>query len=125
MDNNLTVNTLAFNMVYSDKTGSLRREISRGASLPTELLIKHQPYVDSVTKVAGTRSLVRLDYYMAMTGGAIAPVSLYVVCATPTDVLVTQAVTDAISAMLVNIIHGTSNANGLDLKDELFAKREQ
>lgn len=125
MDNNLTVNTLAFNLVYSDKDGSLRREISRGASLPTELSIKHQPYVDSVTKVPGKRSLVRLDYYMTMTDGVIRPVSMYTVLAAPSDPLVTASITNAMSAMLVNIVHGTTNTNGLDLKDEIFANKEQ
>lgn len=125
MDNNLTVNTLAFNLVYSDKDGSLRREISRGASLPTELSIKHQPYVDSATKKAGKRTVVRIDYYMTMTDGAIQPVSMYTVLAAPTDPLVTAAITNAMSAMLVNILHGTTNTNGLDLKDEVFANKEQ
>jgi predicted membrane-bound spermidine synthase len=126
MDSNLTVNTLAFNLVYSDRVdGSLRREISRGASLPTELLIKHQNYVDSKTKVAGKRSVLRIDYYMALTGGVIAPVSMYTVLAAPTDALVTAGITNAMSAMLVNVVHGTTNTNGLDLKDEIFANKEQ
>lgn len=125
MDNNLTVSSLAFNLVYSDKTGSLRRETSRGASLPTELLIKHQEYVDSATKQPGVRTLVRLDYYMTMTDGVIRPVSLYTVLARPNDPLVTSTVLNSIEAMLVNLIHGTSNTSGLDLREEILANREQ
>lgn len=125
MDSNLTISTLTFNLVYSDKTGSLRRETSRGASLPTELLIKHQDYIDSTTKVAGKRSLVRLDYYMTMTDGVIRPVSLYAVLAAPTDPLVTTTISTTIEAMLVNLLHGTTNTNGLDLKDEIFGNKEQ
>lgn len=125
MDQNLTISTLAFNLIWSDKTGSLRREISRGASLPTELLIKHQDYIDSTTKVAGKRSLVRVDYYMTMTDGNIRPVSMYVVLAAPTDPLVTSSVSDSIEALLVNLLHGTTNTNGLDLRTEIFGNREQ
>lgn len=126
MNTNLTVSTLSFNGVYSDKTdGSLRREISRGASLPTELLIKHQDYVDSVTKVPGKRSLVRFDYYMTMTDGVIRPVSLYSVLARPTDPLVTTGIITGLSAMMVNLIHGTTNTSGLDLASSILASREQ
>lgn len=125
MNNNITVSTLAFNLIYSDKSGSLRREISRGASLPTELLIKHQPYIDSTTKVAGIRSLVRLDYYMTMTDGVIRPVSLYAVLARPSDPLVTAGIITSCEAMLVNLLHGTSNTSGLDLEGEIFSNGEQ
>jgi hypothetical protein len=125
MDNNLTVSALTFNLIYSDKTGSLRREISRGASLPTELLIKHQDYVDSSTKVAGKRTLVRFDYYMTMTDGVIRPVSYYSVFAAPTDPLVTAAISNSIEAMMTNLMHSSTNTSGLDLKDEILATKEQ
>lgn len=125
MDNNLTVSTLTFNLVYSDKTGSLRRETSRGATLPTEILIKHQEYVDSGTKQPGVRTLVRVDYYMTMTDGIIRPVSLYAVLARPNDPLVTSAIINSIEAMMVNLLHGTSNTSGLDLREEILTNREQ
>jgi hypothetical protein len=125
MDSNLTVSALAFNLVYSDKTGSLRRETSRGAALPTELSIKHQDYVDSNTKVPGKRTVVRLDYYMTMTDGVIRPVSLYTVVAAPTDPLVTATITNTLSDYMVNLVHGATNTNGLSLRDEIFANKEQ
>nr|URG16469.1 MAG: coat protein [Leviviridae sp.] len=126
MDLNLTVSGLTFDHIWSDKTaGSLRRDTSRGASLPTELTIRHQDYVDSATKVAGKRTVVRFDYYMTMTDGIIRPVSFYLVGAGPTDPLVTASVTDSISAMLVNLVHGTTNTAGLDLKSAIFASRQQ
>lgn len=125
MNTNLTVSTLSFNLIYSDKTGSLRRETSRGASLPTELLIKHQEYVDSGTKKPGIRTLVRLDYYMTMTDGVIRPVSLYTVLARPTDPLVTAAIITSIESMMVNLLHGTTNTSGLGLEDEILSNGEQ
>jgi hypothetical protein len=125
MNSNITVSGLAFNLIYSDKTGSLRREISRGASLPTELLIKHQDYIDSATKVAGRRTLVRFDYYMAMTDGVIRPVSYYAVLAAPTDPLVTSTITDGLESMMTNLLHSSTNTSGLDLQTEILANKEQ
>lgn len=125
MNSNITVSGLAFNLIYSDKTGSLRREISRGASLPTELLIKHQDYVDSATKVAGRRTLVRFDYYMAMTDGVIRPVSYYAVLAAPTDPLVTSTITDGLENMMTNLLHSSTNTSGLDLQTEILGNKEQ
>jgi hypothetical protein len=125
MNNNITVSALSYNLIYSDKTGSLRREIARGATLPTELSIKHQEYVDSATKKAGVRTLVRLDHYMAMTDGKVEPVSLYLVLARPNDPLVTAAIITALEAQMVNLLHGTTNTSGLDLEGEILSAREQ
>jgi hypothetical protein len=125
MTSDITVSTLAFKLIYSDKTGSLRREVSRGVNTPTEISIKHQDYVDSTTKMVGKRSLVRIDYYMTMTDGIIRPVSYYAVLARPSDPLVTQAIITSIEAMLTNLLHGTSNASGLDLQDEILSNLEQ
>jgi hypothetical protein len=125
MNADITVSTLSFKLIYSDQNGSLRRETSRGVNTPTEILIKHQDYVDSATKVAGKRSLVRVDYYMTMTDGVVRPVSLYVVLARPSDPLVTQSIITSVEAMLVNLLHGTSNTSGLDLQDEILSNREQ
>jgi hypothetical protein len=126
MNNNITVAALGFNLKASDlKDGSLRREISRGLNLPTELTIKSQSYVDSKTKRPGTRTVVRFDYYMAMTDGKIEPVSYYSVMAVPQDPLVTSAITDLLVSMMVNLLHGTTNTDGLDLKTEIYAGGEQ
>jgi hypothetical protein len=125
MNADITVSALTYKQVYSDKTGSLRRETSRGATLPTELLIKHQEYVDSVTKVPGVRTLVRFDHYMTMTDGVIRPVSYYGVLARPNDPLVTAAIIEALQAQLTNLLHGATNTSGLDLQTEILANREQ
>lgn len=125
MNADITVSTLAFKLIYSDQNGSLRRETSRGASLPTELLIKHQPYVDSKTKVPGIRTLARFDYYMTMTDGVVRPVSYYSVLARPTDPLVTAGIVTSLEDMMTNLLHDTSNTSGLDLQDEILANGEQ
>lgn len=125
MNADITVSTLSFKLIYSDKTGSLRRETSRGANLPTEIVIKHSDIIDSATKLPGRRTLVRVDYYMTMTDGVIRPVSLYVVLQIPNDPLVTQAIISSVEAMLVNLLHGTSNTSGLALEDEILSNKEQ
>jgi hypothetical protein len=125
MNADITVSTLSFKTIYSDQSGSLRRETSRGASLPTEILIKHQDYIDSRTKVPGKSTLVAVDYYMTMTDGVIRPVRLQTVLRRPEDPLVTQAIISSIEAMLVNLLHGTTNTNGLGLEDEILSNREQ
>lgn len=125
MNSNITVSGLAYNLVYSDKSGSLRREISRGANLPTELLIKHQEYTDTASKMPGIRTLVRFDHYMTMTDGNIRPQSLYLVRATEVDPLVTAAIIESLEAQMVNLLHSTTNTSGLDLVTEILANREQ
>jgi len=126
MDSNPTINGLNYSLIYSDKTGSLRREIARGASLPTELLIKHQDYVDSATKVAGRRSVVRFDHYMTMTDGAIRPVSLYVVLAAPKDALVGMSVIQALADQVINLLAGTTAyTNALSQTDEILGRGDQ
>lgn len=125
MIGDITVGGLAFTGIVSDLSGSIHREVSRGAALPTEFLIKHQKYVDSVTKKAGVRTLVRFDHHMTMTDGLIQPVSYYSVLARPDDPLVTAGIIEGLQALLTNLLHGTTNTNGLDLQNEVLVLRTQ
>lgn len=127
MNNDLTVSALAFKWVSSEKVlGSLRREISRGVNLPTELKIVHQDYVDSKYKFTGRRHVVRFDRYLALSSGIIAPASIYTVAAIPTDTGVVTADITALCAQLNNFLFAaTGNTSGLDLCDEAFASQEQ
>lgn len=123
MNANLTIDTLTFNEIYSDKTGSLRREVSRGPSLPTELKVAHTDIVDSATKLPGKRSVARFDRYVALSSGAIAPVSAYVVVAHPTDSAVLGADILAVVQHLISLLQ--EDDSGLDLMDEIFVNKEQ
>jgi hypothetical protein len=123
MNANLTVGSLSYVQQYSDQSGSMRREIARGPALPTTLKIAHSPYVDSTTKLSGTRSVVRFDRFQALTGGAIAPVSAYVVVTRPTDVLVTSTEIMACFQNLIDLLQ--EDDSGLDLADEIFVNQEQ
>lgn len=123
MNASLTVGSLSYTQQYSDKSGSLRREVARGPALPTELKIAHAPYVDSATKLPGVRSVVRFDRYQALTDGQIAPVSAYIVVTRPTDVLVTSTEILATCQNLIDLLQ--EDDSGLDLMDEIFVNQEQ
>lgn len=125
MNANLTIDTLTFNQVYSDKTESLRREVSRGVNLPTEMRISHQEYTDSKTKVKGVRHLVRFDRHVSFSSGVVAPVSAYAVVAVPGDTGVTSADVLAVVQHLNNSLFASTQTAGLDLKDEVFVNQEQ
>lgn len=123
MNADITLSTLSFTQQYSDKTGSLRREVSRGAMLPETLRIAHSDYVDSATKLPGVRSLTRVDRYIALTDDRIAPVSASLVVAKPTDANVTNADILAVVQRLVDLLK--SESGGLALSEEIFVSLQQ
>lgn len=126
MNNDLTINAIPFTMQYSDKTGSLRRNISRGINLPTDLRISHTDAVENATKLQVRRSMVRFDRYVTLSTGVIAPVSMYVVGVLPKDSGVTATDTAALAAHLQNFLFAAGgNTNGLDLTDNVFDSKEQ
>jgi hypothetical protein len=122
--NALTLSTLVFNMLYSDKTGSARQEVSRGVNIPTKLLVRHQDVVDSATKLPATRSSVRFEYHMALTGGAIAPaVTATLTVQSLKDPLVTGAIVDSTVELVAQLIQ--EDDSGLDLATEIFVEKQQ
>jgi hypothetical protein len=124
MTSDITVDTLSFKLVYSDKNESVRTEVSRGVNLPTKISIKHQDYVDSATKLPGKRSLLRADRYIQLTSEAvIAPVSAYVVVTAPNSASVTSTDILEVVQHLVSVLQ--EDDSGLDLMDEIFVNREQ
>jgi hypothetical protein len=123
MDNNLTISTLSFALSFTGKDGSERREVSRGVNLPEVMSVKHQPYVDSKTKVPGVRSVLRFDRYHELSSGIIAPVSAYLVVTTPGDTGIVSADVLAVIERIVNTIQ--EDDTGLDLADEIFVSRQQ
>lgn len=125
MNADLTIDTLSFKMQYGDQAGSLRREVSRGVNLPTEMRVSHQEYVDAKTKVSGKRHLVRFDRYVSFSSGIIAPVSAYAVVTVPGDTGVTSADVLAVVQHLNNALFASTQTAGLDLKDEIFVSQEQ
>lgn len=124
MDNNLTIDTLTFALAYSDKTGSLRREVSRGANLPETMQIKHQTYVDSVTKRPGVQSVLIFEFVKALTDGTLAVVTRATLkVQSLTDAAVgTTEITNVLSRIVGTIQEDDS---GLDLADEIFVGKQQ
>lgn len=125
MDNNLAISALSFGFGFSGETGSKRTEISRGPSLPEILTVRHQAYVDSKTKLTGIRTAVRIDRYHTLASGVIAPLSFTCVMAGPTDTGIVSADYDAVVDRMFNLLCGTTNTNGLDLKNEIFVGKQQ
>jgi len=125
MNADITLNTLSFKQTANSETGSIRREISRGVNLPEVLTIRHQDYTDKSTNTPGVRSNIRLDRYVAKVSGEIVPVSISVTVAVPTDAGVVSADITGVVDRIVNLLHGTTNTSGLDLKDEILVNREQ
>jgi len=123
MNANLTIDTLTFNQIFSDKAGSLRREVARGVNLPTELKIAHADYTDSATKLPGKRSLARADRFIELSTGIVAPVSAYIVVTHPTDADVTSTDILAVIQHLITLLQ--EDDSGLDLMDEIFVNKEQ
>lgn len=124
MDANLTINNLVFTQQYSDKTGSLRRETSRGLNLPETMQVKHQTYTDSVTKRPGTQSALVFEYTKPLADGTIAVVAratLKVQSLTDTAVGATEI--QAVKERIVAVIQ--EDDSGLDLADEIFVNKEQ
>jgi hypothetical protein len=61
MNADLTFNTIVFKKSFDEKDGSERQSTTRAINTPDRMIIKSQEYVDSVTKVAGTRYTGRVD----------------------------------------------------------------
>lgn len=124
MNTDLTISTLSFTGAYSDKSGSLRREVSRGLNLPETMQIKHQLYVDSATKRQGNQSALIFEYSKALADGSIAVVAR--------ATLKVQSLIDSnvgsteILAVLERVISTIQeDDSGLDLGDNIFVNKEQ
>lgn len=62
MNADLTYNSVAFIKQWDDPIkGSSRQSITRGINTPDRILVRSMSYVDSVTKVAGTRFNILLE----------------------------------------------------------------
>jgi hypothetical protein len=130
MNADITLNTLGYAMVYSDKDGSLRRNSTLGATKPRNLSIAHMDATDSKSKLPTHRGLIRHDATIADATGVIlpVPVSVYLVCSYPTggDATATAtAISDGIVAIR-QLISGTgADASALNLATAILTNHEQ
>jgi hypothetical protein len=123
MNANLTLSTLSFNSVYSDQTGSLRKETSRGINLPENLIIKHREVLDSKTKKPVQQDLVQVDRVMLLSDGSYAPIRVKLTVEIPVDSEIEGADVLAAVERIAQLIQ--EDDSGLDLADEIFVNKEQ
>lgn len=129
MNSNLTLKTKAFNLVFSDKDGSLRKAapldvVSTGQ---LSMTVAHQPYVDSKTKVSGIRSVMRFqhDTVNPTTGKPLVGFAQITV-GRPSDPTIVSADILAIVDCLRQAIASTSaDAGALDLGTAFAVTNEQ
>jgi len=61
MNADLTFNTIVFKKSFDEKDGSERRSTARGINIPDVMTIRSQSYVDSETKISGTRFTAQIQ----------------------------------------------------------------
>lgn len=83
MNANLTFDSVVYNKQFDENGFSKRQNTSRGINTPDVLSIKNESYTDSVTKVTGTRFLVRFDRHDIDAAGEKRISSIYAVIAVP------------------------------------------
>lgn len=93
MNADLTFNTIAFKKTFDEKALSERRSTARGINTPDVMTIQQQSYVDSSTKVPGTRYTARIDRITLDASNQEIKTSCYFVFAVPSTA-VTADVTD-------------------------------
>lgn len=105
MNDNLTVNTIGFNLSYKDKAESKRQSNTRGINTPDVMFIRTQDYTDSVTKVPGSRRQVRIERHSIDTNDRKIITSATLVLAVPESATSTD--TDALLATVRDFVADT------------------
>lgn len=102
MNADLTFNTIVFKKSFDEKDGSERRSTTRAVNTPDMLIIKSQSYIDSATKIAGTRYTGRVDRQDIDANLAPITTSAYFVIAVPKTA--TQAQLDNVVATFKAVV---------------------
>jgi hypothetical protein len=113
MNADLTFNTIVFKKSFDEKGGSERRSVARSINTPDLLIIKTQEYVDSKTKVSGTRYTGRVDRIDIDANLQEINTSMYFVIAVPktaagasvTDVVTTFKAVVADANFVTNVLN--------------------
>jgi hypothetical protein len=114
MNADLTFNSIVFKKSFDEKDGSERRSTARGINTPDLLIIKSQSYVDSATKVEGTRYNIRVDQTnIDATTGQPYTASAYLVIAVPSLASSTN-ITDLVTTFKAAVADANLVANVLN-----------
>jgi hypothetical protein len=113
MNADLTFNSIVFKKSYDKEGQSLRRSTARDINTPDDLMVRSTSYVDSVTKVPGTRYNASVDRYDIDANGTKVKTSAYLVIAVPstaptgavTAVVTTFKAAVADSALITGILN--------------------
>lgn len=127
MIGNITLGGLSFVNVSNDADKSVFRETSRGATLPTEIIIRHSAITESRTKRPAHQAAVTVNRYDALTDGTIAIVESTTMTS---RVLQDPSVSDAEILqgveLLVALMTGTSaDAAALNKRSAIFVTHDQ
>lgn len=87
MDADQTYNSVVFKKTFDTKDESQRQSTARGVNKPDLMIIKSQSYIDSTTKVAGTRYTCRIDRHDIDANLQKIVSSAYFVIAVPSTVV--------------------------------------
>lgn len=97
MNANLTFNSIVFNKTFDENGLGNRQSTTRGLNTPDVLTVRSQDYVDSATKLPGSRFTARIDA-SEIVGSNTVVTSAYFVIAVPG--VATQARIDSVVATL-------------------------
>lgn len=125
MNQNLVIGTVQLDLVASDlDAGSLRRDISRGASLPEVLTIKHQTIKDSASKRLVNRSVMKIERTIAVEGG-LAVIPVHMVVSYPLDTVIPTVEIETAVSHLISLVSPVAPTAGQGLSGDAFIKRLQ
>lgn len=130
MNDNLTIKSGVFSLVYKDQGGSLRRAPS-GTPFSTgavgSVSIAHSPMVDSQTKKPGTRSMLRVQIDKPAADGSNTVAYAQLIVGRPTDsVTIPDSDILALVDSIRQLIASTSaDASALNLASDFAVTRLQ
>lgn len=128
MTGDLTIKGYNYKLQYSDASGSKRNaEPGLVASARNEMLIQHQDYIDSVSKVPGVRHIIRMSATKTRTlDGKPIPAYINVTVGHPSDGTFTNSEMYQLLNGVIQVLSTTAaDAGALNLASNIIATKEQ
>jgi hypothetical protein len=127
MIGNITLGGLTFVNVSNDADKSLFRETSRGATLPTEIVIRNVEITESKTKRPAHQTSVTVNRYEAATDGEIIPVvaAAFTVRTIQDAVVVSGDILNPVELIIALLTGTAADAAALDKRSAIFVTHDQ